>query len=121
MATTAQIDANAWLSTGPRTTEGKAAVARNSTRHGFTGQFGILPWEDREAYHQLLADYRDEYRPSTPTEHFLVNELAQAQCRLERANAIQAEVMYPGDNPGYAALADSFRQSDNRSNGDADR
>ena len=35
----------------------------------------------------MLEAYVDEYRPVTLTEHFLVAELAQAQCRLMRADA----------------------------------
>jgi len=67
MSTHAQVTANqqnAARSTGPRTPEGKAVSARNATRHGLTSGFRILPSEDPEAYHQLLADYQDypEYR-----------------------------------------------------------
>ena len=49
MATAAQIQANqhnAQLSTGPRTAEGKARSAANSTRHGFCSQSVLLPGDD---------------------------------------------------------------------------
>ena len=115
MATPAQMTANrlnARLSTGPSTPEGKAAVAQNRTTHGLTGRFAVLACEDPEEYRQLVEAYKNEYMPVTPTEHFLVNELAQAQWRLQRADAIEAELLNPGDNPTYAGIATAFRQSD---------
>jgi hypothetical protein len=115
LATPAQINANrlnAQLSTGPRTPEGKAAVAQNRTAHGLTGRFAVLPCEDADAWTQLLAGYIDEYRPVTPTEHFLVTELAQAQWRLLRAGAIEAELLNPGESPTYADIVSTFRDSD---------
>ena len=42
--------ANARHSTGPRTPEGKAAVARNRTVHALTGAHVLLPEESVEAY-----------------------------------------------------------------------
>ena len=78
MATPTQIAANrinAHRSTGPRTPEGKSAVAQNRTTHGFTGAFSVLPCEDRDAYRELLEAYIDEYRPDTPTQQFFVTEL----------------------------------------------
>lgn len=115
MATPAQITANrinAHLSTGPNTPEGKTAVAQNSVTHGLTGRFVVLSCEDREAYTQLLADYMEEYRPVTPTETFLVSELAQAQWRTMRADAIEAELLNPGDSPTYTSVAATFRDND---------
>jgi hypothetical protein len=115
MATPAQIDANrlnAQFSTGPRTPEGKTAAAQNRTSHGLTGAFSVLPCEDRDEYKQLLDSYLDEYCPATPTEHFFVTELAQAEWRIMRADAIEAELLNPGDDPTYAAVAEYFRDSD---------
>src|SRR5687768_14174070 len=115
MATPAQIAANrinAHRSTGPRTPEGKSAVAQNRTTHGFTGAFSVLPCEDRDAYRELLEAYIDEYRPDTPTQRFFVTELAQAQWRLMRADAIEAELLNPGGNATYAAVAEAFRDGD---------
>src|ERR1700740_1108214 len=39
--------ANAQLSTGPTTTSGKQIASQNSTRHGLTGTFRVLPDESQ--------------------------------------------------------------------------
>ena len=59
--------------------------------------FQILPSEDREAYTRLLDAYIAEYQPCTPTEDFLVTELAHAQWRINRADAIEAELLEAPD------------------------
>src|SRR5215208_4485017 len=97
MATAAQMTANfqnAQASTGPKTEAGKAAVAQNSTRHGLSGHtFVLLPHENPAAFDDLLSGLSYEHQPDTPTESFLVIELARAQWRLERVGAIEAEIL----------------------------
>jgi len=44
---------NAQFSTGPRTPEGRAAVAHNALRHGLTPQTAVLPNEDPEEFGEL--------------------------------------------------------------------
>ena len=91
MSTEAQIAANranAELSTGPKTEEGKAASSRNHTSHGLTYSniFFILPCESGEAYSILLANLHHEHRPDTETERILVDRMAQhhwLRCRAE--------------------------------------
>ena len=92
MSTEAQIAANranAELSTGPKTEEGKAASSRNHTSHGLSyanGLFFILACESGEAYSILLADLHHEHRPDTETERILVDRMAQhhwLRCRAE--------------------------------------
>jgi hypothetical protein len=75
MASNAQITANqhnASLSTGPKTPEGKAAAARNATKHGLSGTFTILPHENQQEFDILLASFRDEFKPVGEHESFLV-------------------------------------------------
>ncbi len=53
--TEAQLNANqanAQLSRGPKTPEGKAISAMNNLRHGLTGEFTVLPWENQERIQQ---------------------------------------------------------------------
>jgi hypothetical protein len=55
-STPAQVaanQANAQHSTGPKTAAGKAIVAQNNFRHGFTGAFRVLDWENQEDHRAL--------------------------------------------------------------------
>ena len=92
MATAAQITANqinANKSTGPKTPEGKAAAARNSTKHGLSGAFIVLPHEDQDKFDTLVACLRDEFRPANEHQSFLVEQMAQARWRLARARRLE--------------------------------
>ncbi len=92
MATAAQITANqqnAVHSTGPKTPEGKAAAARNATKHGLSGAFSVLPHEDQDDFDILLACLRDEFQPATQHETFLVEQMAQSRWRLARARRLE--------------------------------
>jgi hypothetical protein len=115
MATAAQILANrenAKLSTGPVTEAGKAAVARNRISHGLAGAFSLLPWESVAEFNALLDALTAEHAPATPTETFLVRELAAAQWRLDRVAAIEAEILADDDDPDnpVGALAKRFAE-----------
>src|ERR1700681_2307173 len=57
MSTASQIAnaANAQLSTGPRTDEGKRHSSQNARTHGLTAQQPVIPDEDRAAFDQLRA------------------------------------------------------------------
>jgi hypothetical protein len=115
MATTAQINANrmnAQFSTGPKTSAGKAAVAQNHLSHGLSSKnFAVLPVEDPAAYKTLLDALTREYQPETPTQEFLVTEMARAQWKLERTQRLEAEILSPGDstNVAWSAIAQRFQ------------
>lgn len=114
MATDAQIlanRANAALSTGPVTPEGKAAAARNSLSHGLSSnKFNVLPGENPDDFQALLDGLTQEYRPATPTEVFLVEEAARAQWKLNRIYLLERDILSPdldSDAP-RSALAQAF-------------
>jgi hypothetical protein len=96
MSTQAQIaanQANAQLSTGPKTEEGKAASSRNHLSHGLTyrgGMFILLPWEDAREYDQLVVDLKSEHRPTSRTEMILVERMAQHHWLRDRAGLLQS-------------------------------
>ena len=69
--------ANSHLSTGPKTAEGKEAIALNNFRHGLAGAFHFLAWEKTAEFDSLLADLRSEHNPQTATEQILVERMAQ--------------------------------------------
>jgi hypothetical protein len=101
MTTSAQITANqsnAQHSTGPKTPEGKAIAARNHLRHGFTGEFRVLPWESQEQCAVLFDDLRAEHRPSSVTENALVDKMAQSLWLSKRALILQNQTLH-ADQP----------------------
>ena len=92
MATPSQINANrlnASFSTGPRTTEGKAASARNATKHGLSSAFKVLAHEDQGEFDSLVEQLHAHYRPANVVQRLLVDQMAQAQWRLSRAQRLQ--------------------------------
>jgi len=85
--------ANAQHSTGPRTEAGKHRSSQNALRHGLTAQTAVLPSEDLAAYEQHCRQFRDEYKPATPTETQLVRELADTSWRLNRIPLLETEIL----------------------------
>jgi len=96
VATTAQINAavaNAQLSTGPRSPEGKAISSMNATKLGLFAQSPILPGEDPEQLAALTREYIYEYKPKTPTERALLDELVLADWFRRRYSRIEAQII----------------------------
>ena len=92
MASAAQIlanQANAQKSTGPQTPEGRAKSAANSTKHGLSSAFRVLPHEDQDEFDTLLAILREEHKPATEHQRFLVDQLAKTQWTLARAQRLE--------------------------------
>lgn len=75
---------NASKSTGPRTPEGKAAVARNRLTHGLVAR-GFLPLEDPADLAGLRESLRAELAPVGTLETALVDRAAEILFRLRRA------------------------------------
>ena len=96
MPSAAQIQANrrnAQASTGPRTPEGKAISSANSTKHGLSGGFRVLPGETQEEFDDLIAEYYRTFAPTNTHERFLVEEIVQARWRLARARRLEAGIV----------------------------
>src|SRR5260370_31567685 len=93
MSTDRQIEANrqnARHSTGPTTPEGRAAVRLNGLKHGLCAETIVVPGEDPAEFEAMLEAYRAERQPATPTDEFLVRQLAMADWRLLRLHRIEA-------------------------------
>ena len=83
--------ANAALSTGPRTPEGKAVSAQNSRRHGFAASsFGVVRLEDLQEVAHLKADLVSVYQPVNSQELFALERMAVAQQTIRRAARLEA-------------------------------
>ena len=85
MATPAQIlanQANAQLSTGPKTAEGKARSAKNALKNGFHTVPALKP-EDKERFLQFEADLRESVIPVGALEEGAFLQFRDAAWRLE--------------------------------------
>jgi hypothetical protein len=116
MSTPKQIAAsraNGAKSKGPATPEGKLVSSRNSTRHGLFAENIVLEAEDTGRFIELAESLFEEHNPRTPTEKFLVENIAAARWRQWRIWGMQKvafdhEVASPSatnDPPLRAVLA----------------
>jgi hypothetical protein len=92
-ARTARNRANAAHSTGPKTAAGKKRSSLNAYRHGLTGQTIILPAEDLDAYTAFTRTFFDDFKPVGIREKQLVRSLADTSWRLNRAAALEHNLM----------------------------
>jgi hypothetical protein len=91
--------ANALLSTGPRTAAGKQRSSQNALTHGLTSRSPFLATEDPAAYQLHCRQFFDEYKPATPTETHLTQELADTAWRLNRIPSLEAALLDRAANP----------------------
>jgi len=96
MATPSQIaanQANAQLSTGPRSADGKARSSMNNLRYGFRSQSVLLPGDDPAEYEALLQELCDHFGPRDLSEQRMIREMADAEWRLRRTRHYQEELL----------------------------
>jgi transposase InsO family protein len=77
--------ANALHSTGPKTSEGKAAVRLNASRHGLLARDVVLPEEDLDAFDDLQNRVRAELSPVGPIEELFADRVINIMWRLGRS------------------------------------
>ena len=94
--------ANAQLSTGPITAEGKTRSARNALRHGLTAKNPLLPEEDPEEYRRHCETYLARFAWRDECERQLIQRMADIEWRLLRVPYIESALMEVGE---FAALA----------------
>jgi hypothetical protein len=76
---------NALRSTGPKTSAGKAVVAKNAVKHGAYSEALTMLLESPESFATLHAGLVETYHPSGPMETGLVDRMASLWWRMERA------------------------------------
>src|SRR5580692_11364715 len=83
--------ANAAHSSGPKTAEGKARSAQNSTKHGFTAStFAVIRLEDLQEIAKLKEDLVAVYQPVNSQELFALERMALAQQAILRAARLES-------------------------------
>ncbi len=96
MTTLAKIEANqrnGQLSTGPRSVEGKAVVARNATKHGIFAAVPVIPGESPEAWESHRAGVVESLAPAGLLEVNLAERAALLLWRLQRLARYEAEIV----------------------------
>ncbi len=95
MATAAQClanHANAQLSTGPRTGQGKARSAQNHLSHGLSSrEFIVLPGQQAE-FEEFSAGLREAVQPVGALEFDLFTQLAHASWKLRRCRCAEVQL-----------------------------
>lgn len=85
--------ANAQLSTGPSTAEGKAVASRNATRHGLLSARMFLDDEDPAEFHALCAELDRSLKPADAIEGALIERIAVTLWRQRRLVASEAATL----------------------------
>jgi hypothetical protein len=96
MATEAQILANrlnAQKSTGPRTSEGKAAVSQNAVKHGLLAERDVICSESQADFDQYRDQLLAELDPASPMESMLAERIVSLSWRLKRICSIQNQAI----------------------------
>jgi len=88
--------ANAQLSTGPKTAEGKQKIAHNAVKTALTGATVLLPTDDVAHYQKHIAKTFELWQPANQREEFLVQSIADTEWRLLRIPALQAATLALG-------------------------
>ena len=91
---------------GPRTPEGKAVSCRNALKHGLAAKSLLTDILGRDLVHEHYKDLRREWSPTTPTQEFLVRNLAGHQAALERIEQIELAVLRRGARYNPSMLSD---------------
>ena len=82
--------ANAQLSTGPKSEEGKARSAENSLKHGLSSSEIFVKPEEQDLFRQFRHDYMAELQPAGPLEHGLAAAVIHAAWNLRRIRTLEA-------------------------------
>lgn len=88
--------ANAQLSTGPTSQDGRAKASLNAVKTALTGRTVLLPSDDAALYEQHVLAYSKELRPLTQRECDLVQSIADTAWRLKRIPALEMAIYAQG-------------------------
>jgi hypothetical protein len=88
--------ANAQLSRGPKTPEGKVKSSLNAVKTGLTGRTVLLHTGDAAMYQQHVRDYEKELRPVGQRECDLAQSIADSAWRLSRIPGLEMAIYAQG-------------------------
>ncbi len=114
MSSAKQVEANranALLSSGPTSSQGKAKVAHNALKTGLTGRTVLLPSDDVAAYQAHTERTFKLWSPEADEEKRLTQSLADTLWRLERVPSLEAGIYAIGRREFAAQFADEEDES----------
>jgi hypothetical protein len=91
--------ANAQLSTGPRTEEGKAISSRNALKHGLTSQELIVREDEQHELNELHESLRRELSPEGAIEELTFKTIIHAAWTMHRCRRAEADLFVNGLDP----------------------
>ncbi len=100
--------ANARLSCGPTSPDGRAKSSLNAVKTGLTGRTVLLPTDDAPEYERHLRAYTDEFSPVGQRESDLVQSIADTMWRLKRIPCLENAIFAQG----HMEFAEAFNQHD---------
>jgi hypothetical protein len=100
--------ANAQLSTGPRSDTGKRVSSLNAVKTGLTGRTVLLPSDEVAAYQQHVESFFRHHCPQGDREYEVVQSLADTQWRLQRIPALEMAIFARG----RVHFAEQFAEQD---------
>ncbi len=99
--------ANAHLSHGPNTADGKKKSSMNALRHGVTAQTTIMTEEDRIKHDEFCGNMMADFAPVGSMEIFLASSIAEEAWRLNHARAECNNVVAIGHFDGTGDVYDA--------------
>lgn len=106
MTSQKQVEANrrnAQRSTGPKTVEGKAVVARNAAQHGILSSQVPVDDEERELYLSFRESMVRELAPRGNLEGFLVDRVVSTAWRLRRLVHVETLILREAQDSIYGS------------------
>jgi hypothetical protein len=93
----------------PAETGGTEITRFNALRHGVLSRYTLLPWEDADEYHALVAALVAEHAPQGPTEEHLVEEVAGILWRKRRLRLAEAAAHRRGLDGTFASSRETVK------------
>ena len=96
MATEAQIKANrlnAQKSTGPKTADGKAAVSKNTLKHGLFALKNVMKCEKQSDFDEFRTELLPALAPVGGVESMMAERIVSLSWRLKRVERMNSEVI----------------------------
>ena len=100
--------ANAQLSTGAKSDDGKAKSCLNAVKTGLTGRTVLLHTDDAAEYQRHIDAYEKEFQPVGQRERDLVQSIADTQWRLLRIPSLESGIYALG----HLEFANSLDEQD---------